>query len=66
MGIDFRGQKDIDNPLVWVFAEVVVCLDCGAAEFTVPEAELRQLRRKPLPPRVNTRLECYFSLRINS
>jgi hypothetical protein len=40
MRIHFPGQKDIDNPVVWVFPEVVVCLDCGAAEFTVPEAEL--------------------------
>ncbi len=46
MGIHFPGQKDIDNPVVWVFPEVVVCLDCGAAEFTVPEAELGQLEQR--------------------
>jgi hypothetical protein len=46
MGIHFPGRKDIDKPVVWVFPEVVVCLDCGAAEFTVPEAELRQLEQR--------------------
>ena len=43
MGIHFPGLKDIDKPVVWVFADVVVCLDCGTVEFTVPEEELRQL-----------------------
>ena len=45
MGIHFLGLKNIDEPVVWVFPEVVVCLDCGAAEFAVPEAELRQLAK---------------------
>jgi hypothetical protein len=36
---------DINKPVVWVFPEVVVCLDCGTAEFVVPEAELRQLAK---------------------
>ena len=36
---------DIDEPNVWVFPELVVCLDCGTAEFAVPEAELRQLAK---------------------
>ena len=43
IGIHFAGLKNIDKPVVWVFPEVVVCLDCGAAEFAVPEVELRQL-----------------------
>ena len=43
MGIRFLGLENIDKPVVWVFPEVVVCLDCGTAEFAVPEAELRQL-----------------------
>jgi hypothetical protein len=46
MGIHFPGLKDIDKPVVWVFADVVVCLDCGTAEFAVPEEEqLRQLAK---------------------
>ena len=45
MGIHFPELKDIEKPVVWVFPEVVVCLDCGTAEFAVPEEELRQLAK---------------------
>ena len=45
MGIHFPGLKNINKPLVWVFPELVVCLDCGTAEFAVPEAELRLLTK---------------------
>jgi hypothetical protein len=45
MGIHSPGLKNIDKPIVWVFPEIVVCLDCGAAEFAVPEAQLRQLAK---------------------
>ena len=40
MGFHFPRLKDIGKPVVWVFPEVVVCLDCGTADFAVPEAEL--------------------------
>jgi hypothetical protein len=43
MGIHFLGLKNIDKPTVWVFPEVIVCLDCGMTEFFVPKDELRQL-----------------------
>ena len=45
MGIHFLGLKKIDRPVVWVFPELVVCLDCGTAEFAVPESELRLLAK---------------------
>ena len=45
MGIHFPGLENIDKPTVWVFPEVIVCLDCGNTEFAVPEEELRQLER---------------------
>ena len=53
MAIHVPGLKNIDKPVVLVFPELVVCLDCGNAEFAVPEAELRQLAKgdaKPIPP----------------
>jgi hypothetical protein len=37
--------ENIDKPIVWVFPELVVCLDCGNAEFAVAEAELRELAK---------------------
>ncbi len=45
MGIHFPGLKNIDKPTVWVFPEIVVCLDCGTAEFAVPEEDLGQLAK---------------------
>jgi hypothetical protein len=43
--IHFPGLKNIDKHVVWIFPELVVCLDCGTAEFAVPEAELRLLAK---------------------
>lgn len=43
MAIHFPGLRNIDKPVVWAFPTIVVCLDCGTAEFTLTEAELRQL-----------------------
>ena len=45
MGIRSPGLKGLDKPVVWVFPELIVCLNCGAAEFVVPEAELRALAK---------------------
>jgi hypothetical protein len=30
-------------PLVFVFPKLKVCLECGLAEFAIPESELRVL-----------------------
>ncbi len=46
MGIHFPGLKNIDKPTVWVSSEFVICLDCGTAEFAVPEEDLRQLAKR--------------------
>ena len=45
MGIHFPGLKNINKPVVWLFPKLVVCLDCGTTEFTVPKEELRQLAK---------------------
>jgi hypothetical protein len=45
VAIHFPGLKNIDEPIVWVFPGLIVCLDCGTAEFTVPTSELRQLTK---------------------
>ena len=41
--IHFSGVKNLDKPTVMVFPTIVVCLDCGVTEFTIPKAELGQL-----------------------
>jgi len=40
MVIHFSGLKNLDNPGVWAFLKLLVCLDCGFSRFTVPETEL--------------------------
>jgi hypothetical protein len=41
--IHLPGLKNVDNPGVWVFPKLLVCLDCGFARFTVQRAELALL-----------------------
>jgi hypothetical protein len=38
------GVESLHKPLLWSFPVVGVCLDCGSAQFTVPEKELRLIR----------------------
>jgi hypothetical protein len=45
MGIHVPGMKNVNQPIVWVFSEIMVCLDCGTAEFALSEAELRELAK---------------------
>jgi hypothetical protein len=43
IAIHFPGLKNLDKPAVWVFPQLLICFDCGKAEFGVPESELRAL-----------------------
>jgi hypothetical protein len=43
IAIHFPGLGGLNKPVVWVFPEVKVCLNCGTAEFVVPGNELRAL-----------------------
>jgi hypothetical protein len=43
IAIHFRGLEGLDKPIVWVFPKIAVCLNCGFAEFIVPERELQVL-----------------------
>lgn len=43
VNIDLPGREGRDKPTLWVFPEIVVCLGCGFAEFSIPEDQLRRL-----------------------
>jgi hypothetical protein len=40
IAIHFPGLKGLEKPIVWVFPELSVCLNCGNGEFVVPESQL--------------------------
>jgi len=42
--IHFPGMRNLDEATVMVFPKLLVCLDCGFTQFTLPETELRLLR----------------------
>jgi len=43
--IVFHLPGGLAEPLVWVFPDVVACLNCGFAEFDVPSEQLCALSR---------------------
>jgi hypothetical protein len=43
INVHLPGLKNLDRPPVFVFPKLLVCLDCGFAEFAIPEAELHLL-----------------------
>jgi len=43
VALRFPGLKGLDKPAVLVFPKLLVCLQCGLTEFTIPENELRLL-----------------------
>ena len=46
IAVHFKGLKNMDEPTVLLFRELVVCLNCGVTEFVVPERELRLLAKR--------------------
>jgi len=45
VAIHFSGLTGLEKPIVWIFPKLVVCLQCGFTEFTVPERELQVLEQ---------------------
>jgi hypothetical protein len=43
MNFHFPGWEGLTKPTVLAFPEVLVCLECGFAQFSIPEAELHRL-----------------------
>ena len=43
VAIHFPGLAGLNKPIVWVFPDVLVCLQCGSAAFDIPPRELAVL-----------------------
>ena len=50
IGIHFPGLKNLDKPVVWAFPSLLVCLDCGFTELSIPEEQRQELRRLDSEP----------------
>lgn len=46
VNIHFLGKQGLDIPTVWVFPTILVCMNCGAAQFSIPEAERKELAER--------------------
>lgn len=51
VAIHSPGLAGLDKPIVWVFPERQICLDCGWTTFKVPEEQLRALQQEASSPR---------------
>jgi hypothetical protein len=47
ISIHILGLENVNTPTVWVFPRLLVCMNCGLAEFTIAENELRLLGKGP-------------------
>ena len=43
IAIHFPGLEGLRKPIVLLFPQLLVCLDCGFTEFTVPKEEVSGL-----------------------
>ena len=44
IAIHFAGVEGLTKPTVFAFPEMTICLNCGLADFVIPERELGILR----------------------
>jgi len=44
VAINFPGLEGLDKPIVWMFPKLAVCLQCGFAEFAVPDEPFATLK----------------------
>jgi len=47
--VHFIGRKHLNKPGVLTFPSMLVCLDCGSTQLTIPEADLALLRAGSAP-----------------
>ena len=43
LNIHHPGMEGLDRPTVWAFPRLLICLDCGFTNFTLPDDQLREL-----------------------
>jgi len=43
INIHFPGYEGLTKRTVWVFPQLLVCLNCGFTQFSIPESELQRL-----------------------
>jgi len=39
-------HQGLGKPIEWVFPKLLVCVDCGFAEFAIPESQVRRLAER--------------------
>lgn len=52
INLHFRGLPHLGEPGIFVFPQVLVCLDCGLSEFVIETRELAQITEKSITRRV--------------
>jgi hypothetical protein len=52
INLHFRGLPNLGEPGLFVFPQVLVCLDCGLSEFVIEKRELAQIIEKKVKRRV--------------
>jgi mannitol-specific phosphotransferase system IIBC component len=43
MLVHFGGLKNLDKPSVWVYPSLLVCMECGFTQATIPASALAEL-----------------------
>jgi hypothetical protein len=51
IAVHFPGPNNLDKPHLLVFPQILVCLNCGNAGFTMSESQLRVLAYETMPSR---------------
>ena len=52
INLHFRSLPNLGEPGIFVFPQVLVCLDCGLSEFVIEKRELAQITEKSIMRRV--------------
>jgi hypothetical protein len=50
MSIAFREHENVNRAPVYICQDILVCVDCGYIELSLPPAKLEQLKQEALGP----------------